>query len=392
MSRTAAPSASWPRCRRSPAATAPPRRRRAPSRPIRVSDAVFEALRFRQRFELLERVVLDLADALAGDAERAADLLERARLRAREPEAELDHLAVAFGQRGQRVLDVFSAEGDRRSVERRLGLLVLNEVAELGLFLLADRLLERDWMLRHTEDVAHLRGGHLELDGDLVRPRLAPEPLDELALDVHDLVQLLDHVHRDPDRARLVRDRARHRLADPPRRIGGELVALAVVELLDRADQAERALLDQVEEGEAATEVRLRDRDDEAQVGLDHLCLRAHVAALDALGEVDLLIGGQERHLPDLAQVEPQRVERRLDREVELRRLDLLGQRLLMRQRLVLFALDELDAVVDQVGGEVLQLLLAELELVDPGDDLVVGEEALLFPGLDELLQLLDFG
>ena len=81
--------------------------------------------------------------------------------------------------------------------------------------------------------------------------RLAAEALHELALDVHDLVQLLDHVHGDADRARLVGDRARDRLADPPRRVRRELVALAVVELLDRADQAERALLDQVEEARA---------------------------------------------------------------------------------------------------------------------------------------------
>ena len=132
---------------------------------------------------------------------------------------------------------------DRRSVqrggvERRLGRVVLDEVAELGVLLLADRLLERDRVLRHAQDLAHLVGRHLELLGDLVGPRLAPEPLDELPLDVHDLVQLLDHVHRDPDRARLVGDRARHRLADPPGRVGRELVALAVVELLDCADQA----------------------------------------------------------------------------------------------------------------------------------------------------------
>ena len=150
--------------------------------------------------------------------------------------------------------------------------------------------------------------------------RLAAEPLDELALDVDDLVQLLDHVHRDADRARLVGDRARDRLPDPPGRVGRELVALAVVELLDRADQAERALLDQVEEREPAAQVALRDRDDEAEVRLDHLRLRGHVAALDPLRQVDLLVGGEQRHLADLAQVEPQRVERRLDREVELRR------------------------------------------------------------------------
>ena len=63
-----------------------------------------------------------------------------------------------------------------------------------------------------------------------------------------------------------------------------------------------------------------------------------------------------------------------------------------MRQRLVLLALDELDAVVDQVRREVLELLLGELDLLEPGDDLVVGEEALLLAGLDELVQLLDLG
>src|SRR3712207_8341736 len=49
---------------------------------------------------------------------------------------------------------------------------------------------------------------------------------DELALGTADLVQLLDDVDRDPDRARLVRERAGDRLPDPPRRVGRELEAL----------------------------------------------------------------------------------------------------------------------------------------------------------------------
>ena len=117
----------------------------------------------------------------------------------------------------------------------------------------------------------------------------------------------------------------------------------------------------------------------------------AHVAALDPLRQIDLLVGGQERHLADLAQVEPERVERRLDREIELRRVLLLfDERLLVRKRLVLLALDELDAVVDQIGREILELLLGELDLFEPGDDLVVGEKALFLSGLDELVQLFD--
>ena len=63
-----------------------------------------------------------------------------------------------------------------------------------------------------------------------------------------------------------------------------------------------------------------------------------------------------------------------------------------MRQALVLFAFDELDAVVDQVRREVFDLLLRELDFLDPFDDLVIGEEPLLLSRRDELLQLLDVG
>src|SRR2546423_15698242 len=93
-------------------------------------DAVFQALRFRQRLKLLQRVVLDLPDALAGHAEGAADLLERARLLALEPEPQLDHLPLPLGKRGERALDVAPPQRQRRRVEGRLGLLVLHEVAE----------------------------------------------------------------------------------------------------------------------------------------------------------------------------------------------------------------------------------------------------------------------
>ena len=65
-------------------------------------------------------------------------------------------------------------------------------------------------------------------------------------------------------------------------------------------------------------------------------------------------------------------------------------RRLLVRRVLVLLALDQLDPVVDQVGVEVLDLLLRELDVLEPGDDLVVGQEALLVAVLNELLKLFD--
>ena len=100
-----------------------------------------------------------------------------------------------------------------------------------------------------------------------------PGLLQDLARDAVHLVDRLDHVHRDADGARLVGDRARDRLADPPGRVGRELVAAAVFELVHRLHQADVAFLDQVEELQAAVGVLLRDRDHQAQVGLGHLAL-----------------------------------------------------------------------------------------------------------------------
>ena len=194
-----------------------------------------------------------------------------------------------------------AAQLQRCGVERRLGLVVLHEVAELGLLFLTDRLLERHRVLGHAEDVAHLVGVHLELLGDLLGAGLAAEALHELALDVHDLVQLLNHVHGNADRARLVGNRTRHRLPDPPGGVGRKLVPAAIVELLDRADQPERTLLNQVKERQPATEVALGDRHDESKVRLDHLTLRRLVAPLDPLCEVDLLVGSEQRDASDLA-------------------------------------------------------------------------------------------
>src|SRR5687768_5583533 len=59
---------------------------------------------------------------------------------------------------------------------------------------------------------------------------------------------------------------------------------------------------------------------------------------------------------------------------------------------LVLLTLDEVDAVVDQVDVEVLDLLFRQLDLFEAGDDLVVGQKPFLLTVLYELVQLLDVG
>ena len=139
------------------------------------------------------------------------------------------------------------------------------------------------------------------------------------------------------DHARLLCDTPGDGLADPPGRVGGELEALGVVELLDGADQAGIAFLDEVEHRQLRPGVLARDGDDEPQVGLDELLLGAATfvgepakllldgafggapigtcdpagveevlrehPGFDGLAELDFTLGVQERRTGDLRQV-----------------------------------------------------------------------------------------
>ena len=61
----------------------------------------------------------------------------------------------------------------------------------------------------------------------------------------------------DANRARLIGHGAGDGLTNPPGCVRGELVALGVIEFLDRSDKAEVSLLDQVQEQHAAPGIPL---------------------------------------------------------------------------------------------------------------------------------------
>src|SRR4051794_35468605 len=152
---------------------------------------VAELLRLGERLQLLQRLVLDLADALARHVERAAHLVERARVLAAEPVAQLQHAALAVAQVLQRLAERFLGEDLRRTLVRRLGALVGDELAELRLLLVADRLLERNRGLGGALDRVDLLGVDPGGLRDLLVGGLAAELGDQLALGAADLVELL---------------------------------------------------------------------------------------------------------------------------------------------------------------------------------------------------------
>ncbi len=110
------------------------------------------------------------------------------------------------------------------------------------------------------------------------------------------------------DGAALVGDRARHCLTDPPGRVRRKFVAHLVIELLDRADQAEIPFLDEVEQRHAAVHVVACDRHDEAEVALDETALGRFVSLVLQAGKFAFFCGGQERAVADLADVELERI------------------------------------------------------------------------------------
>src|SRR5688572_27118491 len=82
--------------------------------------------------QLLFRLGLDLAHALAREAELVADLLERQRLLAVQPEAHADHVALLLVELLHERLDLLvERRADELDLRRRNDLL-LQRVAELG--------------------------------------------------------------------------------------------------------------------------------------------------------------------------------------------------------------------------------------------------------------------
>ena len=109
---------------------------------------------------------------------------------------------------------------------------------------------------------------------------------------------------RQPYDAGLVHDGPLYGLADPPGGIGGETEAALRVELLDRADETEVALFDEIQQHQATVVVAPGNLDHQAQVGFDHALARGFVTAQGTTGVVDFLFGGEQGGEADLPQIE----------------------------------------------------------------------------------------
>src|SRR6476646_5190480 len=111
-------------------------------RPADNRSGVEEAAQFARAarvLELAQRLRLDLADALAGHRELLPDLFERVIGVHADAEAHSQHPLLARRQRRQHPGCRLAQIGLDGGVERQDGILVLDEITEMGILLVADR-------------------------------------------------------------------------------------------------------------------------------------------------------------------------------------------------------------------------------------------------------------
>ena len=178
----------------------------------------------------------------------------------------------------------------------------------MAVFFFADGGLEADRLLCDLQNVTHLFHRHVHDLGNFFGAGVVAQLLQQLTRDTDGLVDRLNHVDRDADRACLVRNGAGDGLTDPPGRVGGKLVAFGVIKLLHSLDETEVAFLNQVEEQHPASDIALGDGHHKAQVRLGHTALRLFVALTHLSRQLDLFLRRQQRDLADLLQVHAHRI------------------------------------------------------------------------------------
>ena len=115
-------------------------------------------------------------------------------------------------------------------------------------------------------------------------------------------------MYRHADGSGLIGNGTGDGLPDPPGGVGGELIALGVVELIHRADQSGVALLDQIQNVKAAAGILLCNGNYQTEVCLGELILGVFIALGHSGGQLLLLLGGKQPNLADLLEVHPNRV------------------------------------------------------------------------------------
>ena len=135
--------------------------------------------------------------------------------------------------------------------------MVLNEIAQMRILFFTDRSFQRNRLLRDFHNLAYSVNRGIHLLGNFFRQRLTTKLLQQLAGNADKLINRFYHMYRNTDCTRLVCNRTGNSLTNPPGSIGTELKALVVVKFIYSLNQAQVALLNQIQKQHATTNITL---------------------------------------------------------------------------------------------------------------------------------------
>src|SRR6185312_416564 len=218
---------------------------------------------------------LNLTNTLTRDMELLAHFFERAAAPIIQSEAQLQYLALSLRQTIQHILHLLLEQLMACRICRGQGSVIFNEITQVTIILFANWRFQTHRFLADLDDLAHLLRADLHLSGNFFGRGFTSKVLQQTAANADQAIDRLHHMYRNTNRARLIGNRTRNRLANPPGGIRTELVSLRVIELLHGPDQPDITLLDQVQQAHAAPDILLSHAHNQSQIclGQTPLCL-----------------------------------------------------------------------------------------------------------------------
>ena len=216
----------------------------------------------------------DLPDAFARHFEILSDFFQGMIGGLADPKPFSQDLFLARRKRFQRAVDLPLQVIANGRFQRRHGLLVFNEIAQMAVFFLTDRCFERNRLAGDLQNLPTLSSGRS------MRSAISSGAAHGLASardggSSNKLIDRFNHVNGNPDRSSLIRNGAGDRLPNPPSGVGTEFVPALIFEFIDRFHQADIAFLNQIEELETSVRVFLCNTDHKPQIRFDQLGLPA---------------------------------------------------------------------------------------------------------------------
>src|SRR2546427_660601 len=139
---------------------------RAPERSVQITLQLLALLR---AIQLLQRLGLDLADALARQPHHLADFLERLGLSFVQTESQPQHLLLLRVELSQTGVQMVLERGSQQGHDGRRDHVLLELVRKVELVLLVDHRGQRDILVGHLQQTGDLLHRDPQLPGDLLR-------------------------------------------------------------------------------------------------------------------------------------------------------------------------------------------------------------------------------